>query len=139
MPLIRWRDSFSVGVQRFDDEHKVLLDIINEMFVIVRDQKSVEHLVIEINKLIQYTQEHFTEEEAAMEAVGYPALEEHKEIHGKLLKDVTLFKKRVDEGDEEAITTFYHFLRDWLLTHIIEEDMQYKPFLADEKDMAAAA
>ncbi|RUM44741.1 MAG: hemerythrin [Desulfocapsa sp.] len=138
MPLIKWRDSFSVGVQRFDDEHKVLLNIINEMFVIVRDQKSVEHLVIEINKLIQYTQEHFTEEEAAMAEVGYPALEKHKEIHKNLLKDVTVFKKRVDEGDEQAITTFYHFLRDWLLTHIIEEDMKYKPFLADEEKLAAA-
>jgi len=136
MPLIKWRDSFSVGVQKFDDEHQILIDIINEMFVIVRDQKTIDHLTVEINKLIQYTQEHFVEEEAAMEKVGYPALNEHKTIHSKLLNDVTVFKKRVENGEEEAITTFYHFLRDWLLTHIVEEDMQYKPFLTDVKDIA---
>jgi len=134
MTIIKWRDSFSVGVQKFDDEHKVLLDIINEMFIIVRDQKTVDHLTIEINKLIQYTQEHFTDEEEAMEKAGYPALDEHKSIHAKLLNDVTVFKKRVDNGEKEATTNFYHFLRDWLLTHIIEEDMQYKPFLANDND-----
>lgn len=138
MPIIKWRDSFSVGVQKFDDEHKVLLEIINELFVIVRDQKTVDHLTIEINKLIQYTQEHFVEEEAAMEKVGYPALEDHKAIHKKLINDVSAFKKQVENGDKEAIKTFYHFLRDWLLTHIIEEDMRYKPFLSDNKEVAAA-
>ncbi len=129
MTIIKWRDSFSVGVQMFDDEHKVLLDIINDMFIIVRDQKTVDHLDSEISKLIQYTHEHFADEEKAMEKAGYPALTEHKAIHAQLLDDVTVFKKRVEAGDEETITTFYHFLRDWLLTHIMEEDMQYKPFL----------
>ncbi len=136
MPIIKWQDSFSVGIQRFDDEHKVLLDIINEMFIIVRDQKTVDHLSIEINKLIQYTQEHFADEEEAMEKAGYPALDEHKVIHEKLLNDVVVFKKRVENGEKEVTTTFYHFLRDWLLTHIMEEDMQYKPFLADPTNKA---
>ncbi len=136
MPIIKWRDSFSVGVQKFDDEHKLLINIINEMFLIVRDQKSIDHLNVLINKLIQYTQVHFTEEEDAMEKAGYPALDEHKAIHGNLLNDVTVFKERVENGEEEAITNFYHFLRDWLLTHIIEEDMRYKPFLADPTSKA---
>lgn len=131
MPLIKWRDSFSVGVPKFDEEHKILLDILNEMFIIVRDQKDINHLNVEIDKLIQYTQDHFANEEAAMEAVGYPALDNHKTIHVKLLEDVVLFKKQVEGGDKEATTNFYHFLRDWLLTHIVEEDMQYKPFLTD--------
>ncbi len=137
MPLIKWRDSFSVGVSKFDDEHKVLLDILNEMFRSVRDHKNINHLTVEIDKLIQYTDEHFANEEAAMEKVGYPALDNHKKIHGKLLDDVILFKKKVESGDEQATTTFYHFLRDWLLTHIVEEDMQYKPFLTDSEEPAA--
>ena len=131
MPLIKWRDSFSVGVSQFDDDHKILLGILNEMFIIVRDQKSLNHLSVELDKLIQYSEEHFANEETAMEKVGYPALDNHKKVHGKLLEDVLQFKKRVDSGDTETATTIYHFLRDWLLTHIVEEDMLYKPFLAD--------
>lgn len=133
MPLIKWRDSFSVGAPKFDEEHKVLLAILNEMFVIVRDEKGPSHLNDEVDKLIQYTEKHFASEEAVMEAIGYPALEKHKAIHAKLVEEVIHFKKQVDNGEEQA-TTFYHFLRDWLLTHIVEEDMLYKPFLADSKE-----
>lgn len=130
MPIIKWRDSFSVGAPKFDKEHKVLLEILNEMFIIVRDEKGTSHLNATIDKLIQYTENHFASEEAAMEAIEYPALENHKAIHARLVKEVLQFKKQVDSGEEQA-TTFYHFLRDWLLTHIVEEDMLYKPFLAD--------
>ena len=135
MALIKWRDSFSVGVPRFDDDHKILLDILNEMFIIVRDQKGINYITVEINKLTQYTQEHFANEEAAMEKIGYPALDDHKTIHAKPLENVHLFKERIDNGDTQATTTFYHFLRKWLLTHIVEVDMQYKPFLTDSEDM----
>jgi hemerythrin-like metal-binding protein len=131
MPLIKWRDSYSVGVEKFDEEHKVLLELINEMFIVVRDHKTVDHLEVMINKLIKYTKEHFSDEEEGMAEINYPHLDDHKQIHAKLLSEVTAYKKRIKHNDEEAIQGFYVFLRDWLMTHIVEEDMQYKPFFAD--------
>jgi hemerythrin len=138
MPLIKWRDSFSVGVPQFDEDHQKLLEIINQMFTIVRDHKEVNHLSALVDKLIHYTIDHFAAEEKAMEQVGYPGLDEHKKIHGQLLDDAIAFKKRIDAGDEGSIVSFYHFLRDWLLTHIVEEDIKYAPFLTDVEDIAAA-
>lgn len=132
MPIVKWRDSYSVGVKQFDEEHKVLLELINEMFVIVRDNQDVAHLDAAVKKLILYTQEHFADEEQALEEIDYPALNDHKGLHSKLLEDVRVYKKKVDEKDEEAVLNFYHFLRDWLLTHILEEDMLYKDYFADE-------
>ncbi len=129
MAIIKWRDSYSVGVPKFDDEHKMLLELVNEMYIIVREHQTVDHLSVAINKLVQYTQEHFTNEEKAMEEIDYPQLEEHKTIHVKLLNEVIAYKKRVENNDNEAIQEFYTFLRDWLLTHILEEDMKYKLFL----------
>lgn len=131
MPLIKWRDSYSVGVEKFDEEHKVLLELINEMFIVVRDHLTVDHLEVTINKLIQYTQEHFTDEEEGMAEVNFPQLDEHKVLHANLLNDVIAYKKRVANNDPEAIRGLYVFLRDWLMKHIVEEDMQYKPFFAD--------
>jgi hemerythrin-like metal-binding protein len=132
MPLIKWRDSYSVGVERFDNEHKILVDMINEMFVVVRDKKSIDHLSTAINKLIEYTQEHFIAEEEAMAEVNYPDLAAHKEMHGKLINDVVNHKKRIENNDKQERIDFYHFLRDWLLTHIVEEDMLYKDYFHDD-------
>ena len=139
MPTIKWRDSLSVGVDSIDADHKKLLTIVNEMFEAVRDQKGSEHITIQVDKLIQYTQEHFVAEEAAMAKVHYPALDAHKRSHEKLIQEVAKFKERIDNSEEDTVIPFYHFLRDWLLDHILEEDMKYKPFLAGFDDVATAA
>lgn len=132
MPLIKWRDSYSVGVERFDNEHKILVDLINEMFIVVRDKKSVDHLGTAIDRLIEYTQKHFSSEEDALAQVNYPDLNAHKDMHKRLITNVLEHKKRIENNDRQERTDFYHFLRDWLLTHIVEEDMLYKDYFSDK-------
>ena len=83
--------------------------------------------------------EHFRDEEEAMAEITYPNLDEHKAIHGKLLNEVTTYKKRIDNNDEEVVQEFYLFLRDWLLIHILEEDMKYKLVLATAADTISEA
>ncbi len=131
MPIIKWRDSYSVGVEKFDNAHTALLEIINDMFVVVRDHQSVEHLSDAMNKLIRYTQEHFIEEEKELEKINFPKLDEHKKVHAELLQEVAAYKVRIDNKEEEATVGLYHFLRNWLITHILDEDMQYKPFFVN--------
>lgn len=129
MALIKWRDCYSVGVEKFDKQHKVLIEILNDIFIIVREKQSVDHLGPVLYKLVQYTQEHFRDEEEAMAAVNFPKLDEHKAIHGKLLNEVTTYQRRLEANDEKLIPEFYQFVREWLLTHILEDDMKYKLFL----------
>jgi hemerythrin-like metal-binding protein len=137
MPLIKWRDSYSVGVERFDEEHKQLVELINEMFEMVRDKKSVNHLQDAIAKLIEYTRIHFADEEEAMEEVEYPHLEEHREIHANLLRQVLEFQEELRSGREELKMDLYKFLREWLMNHILDEDMKYSTYLSQEKESVA--
>lgn len=130
MPLIKWRESYSVGVSVFDEQHKKLVTLINEMFQLVRDKDDTEKILQYLDELIDYTKEHFGDEEAAMEQSGYPLIEEHKAIHADLLKQVLDFQKRVQEKSDEVSVDLYQFLREWLLTHILEEDKKYAEKLA---------
>ena len=134
MPLIKWRDSYSVGVDKFDEEHKLLVDLINELFEVVRDKKNVNSLQDAIAKLIEYTRIHFADEEEAMEEVAYPYLEEHKEIHANLLQQVLEFQEELRSEKEELRTDFYKFLREWLTNHILDEDMKYSAYLSQKED-----
>ncbi len=139
MALIKWRDSYSVGVDKFDQEHMVLVELINEMFVIVRDKGSVATLNEAIAKLIEYTEVHFADEEDVMEKVNYPLLEEHKEIHVNLLEQVFEFQKQIESEGENLRTDLYKFLRDWLINHILDEDMKYGEYLKDDPESIADA
>ncbi|BCO08407.1 hemerythrin [Desulfolithobacter dissulfuricans] len=129
MALIKWRDSYSVGVEQFDRQHVKLVELINEIFMMVLHKKSVASLHDSIETLIEYTQVHFADEEAAMEKAGYPLLGAHKQEHAQLEQEVLMFYDRVKNG-EEVVTEFYQFLREWLLNHIVESDMKYAEYLA---------
>ncbi len=129
MALIKWRDSYSVGVEQFDRQHVKLVELINEIFMVVLHKKSVAPLHDSIETLIEYTQFHFADEEAAMEKAGYPLLDAHKQEHAQLEQEVLMFYDQVKNG-EEVVTEFYQFLREWLLNHIVESDMKYAEYLA---------
>jgi len=135
MALIKWRDSYSVGVDKFDQEHMVLVELINEMFTIVRDKEGdVAVLTDAVEKLVDYTRIHFTDEEEALEKVNYPKLEEHKEIHTNLLEQVVDFQKQVEDEGKDLRMDLYKFLRDWLINHILDEDMKYGEYFTEEPE-----
>jgi hemerythrin-like metal-binding protein len=132
MPLIKWRESYSVGVEQFDNEHRKLVELTNKMFVIVRDKQGIMALSDSVARLIDYTQFHFASEEAAMEKANFPNLAAHKKLHAELEQEVTAFRERLQTEGEAVSTELYHFLRDWLLLHIVEEDKQYTELLTTE-------
>jgi len=137
MPLIKWRDSYSVGVEKFDEEHKVLVELINELYILVRDKKSLEALQSSMDKLIEYTKVHFVDEEEAMEDAGYPLLEEHKGIHANLLEQVLEFQDEMRKGNNHLQIDLYKFLREWLMNHILDEDMKYSTYLGHKESETA--
>jgi hemerythrin-like metal-binding protein len=130
MSIIKWRDHYSVGVEQFDEEHLILVEMVNELFVMVRDKKGPKELDQPLGKLIQYTHDHFAAEEKALEKINYPQLEEHRQEHDKLKQEVAAFHERVKQGDATVVTEFYRFLRDWLVDHIVESDKQYTPYFS---------
>jgi len=130
MALIKWRDSYSVGVDQFDEEHKVIVKLVNEMFEIVKESDVNITVNYEVDQLAEYTRKHFANEEAAMEKAGFALLDEHKTIHKKLMEEVTDFKEQIENNTAGINSAFYLFLRDWLLNHILEEDMKYSDCLS---------
>ena len=133
MPMIKWRDSYSVGVEKFDHEHMLLVDLINEMFVIVRDKGDMASLNDATSRLINYTNIHFGNELKALEKTGYPLLEEHAAIHKKLLQQVIDFQERIGKEEAEILRAdLYVFLRGWLINHILTEDVKYTEHLTNK-------
>jgi len=78
LALIKWRDSYSVGSNEIDDEHKILVKLVNDIFILVRDKKPQQAITSTLNELTAYAQIHFSGEEKLLAEVNYPGLEEHK-------------------------------------------------------------
>ncbi|GAA0533550.1 hemerythrin-like metal-binding protein [Rhizomicrobium palustre] len=126
MAFLNWSQSFSVGVKAFDDEHKGLMAIINELHDKLQAGKGKDVLASILDKLIRYTVEHFQHEEAELKRLGYPKFREHQAQHEKLKVKVTEFRNRLTIGYNGLIAIeMMKFLKSWLEQHILHDDKAY--------------
>ena len=71
MSFITWKDSFSVGVHSIDDQHKKLVEMINNLYVEFYKGITNEFLNKLIAELEKYTVYHFSFEEKFMKIYDY--------------------------------------------------------------------
>ena len=66
---------------------------------------------------------------------GYPGLAEHKKIHQDFVKYVTDFieETKRNEINISSLIGMNIKLNDWLVNHIMKEDMQYGKFIQSQK------
>lgn len=128
MKLLKWKESYSMGEEKIDEQHKGLFNLSNKIYNLledgVDDSDIFRELFISLN---DYTVEHFIYEEMYMHSKGYPALEEHIEQHlefSKRLKGIALGINR-----DSKIKDIGEFVTTWLLEHVLDEDMKYKIYI----------
>ncbi len=126
---IEWKDEYSVGVQILDDDHKKLVQLLNQ-FSTAYDyamSESFERKALE--DLIDYTKTHFSREEQIMEENGYPDVENHKAQHKKMIAQVETFVELYNLKGHDALEEVSNFLTKWLINHINGTDKQYTEHL----------
>lgn len=129
MALANWRDEFSVKVAEIDKQHKKLFDYINEIHEAMKAKKTNEELGKIIEKLTNYTVDHFKTEERYFERFNYPNTAVHKVEHQVFVEKVNKFREDFSKGKMLLSLEIVNFLKDWLINHIQGTDQQYSSFL----------
>lgn len=126
--FIDWSDELSVGIEEIDEQHKVLLKLINQMHDAIHERHGSEAVDSTLTELIEYTRIHFAVEESLMRILNYSGYAEHHEQHQELLEHVVQLQKKLTSGNTAISFELMHFLKKWLTQHILEEDMLYSGF-----------
>lgn len=129
MALMTWSDKLSVGVKQFDEEHKQLVRLINQLHDAMKTGQGKQVISNILQGLISYTQNHFATEERLMRTHGYPDYEQHKKEHNSLTLSVLDLQKQYQAGNMLLSQKVMDFLKDWLANHIQGLDKGYGPFL----------
>jgi hemerythrin len=129
MPLMTWDPQFSVRVKQFDNDHKHLFDMVNDLNEAMRAGKGKTVLSQVLAGLAAYAQRHFASEEAAMRATKYPDVAGHAEEHRKLTTKVQEIMREHAKGNVLVSVDLLMFLRDWLQKHILVTDQKYAAHL----------
>ena len=125
MALITWGPMLFVGVKEIDEQHKKLVELVNQLNDAMHAGQGKQALTPVLNELVRYTQYHFGTEERLMAAHKYEASVAHKAEHHKFVTDVSAFKAKFDSGNAMISTQIMNFLRDWLSKHILQTDKKF--------------
>ena len=132
MTMLRWRSNLSLGVADIDADHKALIEILNRLFYMVKAGDERAEIAGVLHELGDYCDRHFRREEALMRRSGYGGLERHAKLHDVLRRQVATWTGvYLDDPDAFDIAGFYDFVSDWLLVHVLTEDMRLRPYLAE--------
>jgi hemerythrin len=127
---VTWSDSYSMGIKIIDDQHKGLLEFVNDLFnhSTGNEWEEREYFKDVIHQAVQYIKEHFATEEKIMIATKFPDYTAHKKAHDEFTLTVVKSVKDFESGKRLVLAKFAYFLKDWVLTHIAVMDMQYTAY-----------
>lgn len=129
-PLMHWQNGYSVGVKKYDDAHKDLIDLINKLHAAMKLGLGAQILGDILDELIDYTKTHFTDEEQEMTRLGYPKqdFEAHIAQHKAFVKQAIEVQQKFKDGKGGLTLDIMTFLKKWLAEHIIGTDKKYTNF-----------
>lgn len=126
--IVRWSGAMSVGHQRIDDQHRILIDTINQLASAdsLHNQFAVSMI---LDELLSYAAFHFEFEESLMAHADYPQLEAHRREHQGFVNWINEYRDEYVKFGKRALgEPVLAFLKDWLSHHILEEDRRYGEF-----------
>ena len=134
MAKIVWTDELSVNISAFDNEHKRLVQLLNDLNDAMTKGQGQAVLGNIVSELVNYAKTHFKHEEEIMEKYGYPKLDDQKKEHREFINKVKDVIDQHQRGTTLLSISIFEFLVSWIKNHIMKSDMAYSKFL-NEKGM----
>ncbi len=126
MTQIDWKASYSVGVRELDQQHRRILEIIND-FAQIGDRAGQEKEIYgTLNALVKYAQSHFKAEERLMSKHHYEGLDRQKEEHAAFTAQVFEFNRKLAAHNPTVYHQIVNYLQQWFIDHILGLDKNYK-------------
>jgi len=127
-----WSDSFSVGIEALDIDHRDLVCLINEVCSHARAQRreAAEQAFAALGSLAAA---HFEREEAILrELAGYRHLEAHAGEHRNRLKQLAGLQQRYDSTfDDVQVARICEDLVHWFVRQSIGHDAEVRSYRDD--------
>lgn len=122
MPLLQWKDNYSVGIEAVDFEHKELIELINKLYdEIVRKGEPLVASAF-FGDLIKAISAHFALEERFMHEREYDQLPQHKADHERLLDDILNIMDDFDRDETTNRDDLTARLDAWFSRHFETHD-----------------
>lgn len=124
--MYEMKEEFKIGIEDIDNEHKMLFDIADRIYVLLNNEFSIDKydkIVNLVEELKDYATFHFNDEEAYMESINYKRMFTQKIDHANFTKKLAEIRLTdLDQNQDKYMFELLEFINDWLVDHILEKD-----------------
>jgi len=129
---LKWNESCSTGVEKFDEQHKKLLKLLNKLLGSIKEREEKSGMGPLLKDLFFFAVSHFNYEEDVMERFGYEHFDEHKKEHDKIKLMVGRLHQNYLAGNMPETIEILEVITRWFEDHLKNTDMKYGPFLQEK-------
>ena len=129
MPIVRWNDSYLLGIENIDSHHEHLVELLNNTYDTLVEHEVGKKIEIIFNELIAYSNYHFAAEERLMYMSAYPKMSEHVRQHAVFSEEIDRFQKQFHNGNALITVGVLTYLKDWLIDHILNIDAEFGKYI----------
>lgn len=135
MGSIIWNEDYSVGVDKLDTDHIIIISLINHLQDARMEKQEDDAIERLLEALIYYVELHFAREEAMMVHADFDGFEAHVEEHRQFTRHLEELRDRLErKGPEGLSADLGELLSMWLVDHILETDKAYRAALTAGSD-----
>ena len=122
--LVQWQAKYSLNIKEIDEQHKIFINLINEVYGTIIKVKQTYLIDQVISKLVDYAALHFMTEEKYFIDFNYSESISHIKEHKYFLGKIDQFQKDFNINNLLSFQVLY-FMKDWLIKHILISDKKY--------------
>ncbi|MBN2625357.1 MAG: hemerythrin family protein [Spirochaetales bacterium] len=122
MSYINWDESYEIGIPEIDRQHRQLIDNFNDFYKHLSNEELGDNLRELLQKMMDYTDYHFKEEEKYMASINYKYIDDQREMHNQIREKMASYKKLADEGKLTVSMPVTNEIKKWIKEHIQIED-----------------
>ena len=133
MSIIKWSEELCIGIDGIDEQHRQLINLINELHLAVEYPMGNAAILPLIHKLHAYAGTHFEAEEQILRRHAFPGQAGHTGEHEEFIAKLDDLILRYQSSSDLLTVHIRDFLLSWFFNHIKNSDMAYKLFLEEKK------
>ncbi len=123
--MYQFTDDCLTGIQKIDDEHRRLFDLINEACALPAEKRTPDAVSDILKELTDYAATHFAHEEAYMKEHNDPELDLQQREHKSFSDYVYALTKQplTNDNASHILDEILTYLVRWLYRHILSSDI----------------
>jgi len=128
---IKWTPALKIGHAVIDNQHIELFSLFDEFVEGCAKERGKVSVVELHQKLKEYVEKHFRDEEALMASSGYPGLEKQKREHQKFQRQVSELGSTISRQGVTLIelVQMNKLLVNLLVNHVQDVDQKFGEYL----------